>query len=83
LPVHVQVLQFLDVHVLHEPDEDVLTPPSPALLKLNEEISFLMSLELHWGQLTEIPFEFIISSNSLSQLLQRNSKIGIFHIFIV
>ena len=67
------MLQFFDAHVPQELPEDAPELPEPVLLKLNEEISFDTSEELHSGQFIEIALDLIIFKSSGSRLLFSSS----------
>jgi hypothetical protein len=73
LSIYEQLPHFFDAQELHPEDDGVLAELVPELLKLQADISLLVSEDAHPGQPVELSLEITISSNSFPQALHLNS----------
>jgi hypothetical protein len=73
LSIHEQFPQFFDAQEEQPEEEVVCEELSPELLKLQADISLLVSEDAHPGQPVELSLEVTISSNSFPQALHLNS----------
>jgi len=73
LSIYEQLPHFFDAQELHPEDDGVLAELVPELLKLQADISLLVSEDAQSGQPIELSLEVTISSNSFPQALHLNS----------